>query len=91
MELSDLLGVGIRVEPSDPGGPLRKTFDIGSIFSKIMALAVYVGSPIQSNLPVLLNQVHADVEWWKTALEADEKPSEPEPSSERADKIQEAA
>mgnify|MGYP001613855144 FL=1 len=71
-ELSELLGVPVRLDNGAEGQPVQAAFDLTAIISKILSLAVYVGSPVHANFPMLLNQVHADVEYWKRRIKQDE-------------------
>ena len=64
-ELSEVVGVEVGTLPGNEGQAPQAIFNVGAIISKILALAIYVGSPVHGNFPLLLNQVHADIEWWK--------------------------
>lgn len=67
-EISDALGLEKNLVHGEEGQPMTAVYDVSAMISKILALAVYSGTTVHACFPLLLNQVHADVEWWKIRL-----------------------
>lgn len=70
VKVSDALEVDVKfVVSAEDEGKADPQFDPNAIISKLLALFVFAGLTVPSNMAPAYNRVHADIEFWKRKFE----------------------